>query len=323
MKHKKRIMQAIVLGVFLLTLTGLCSEGETIAQTENEYSSFPELDYVLGEREFYDLIENNPIDADMKWEDVGTEPRINFAADYRDAWLAEIEHAFDILQMYLSEEDYAILYSSYENWQAYMAGELVVEQKIYYPGSEYMNDENYAGAGMYYPIVMEREANRTKEYAVELLSLEYAMTGKVDFIYEQGKNADIWKEQLCGEWLVVEYLGSAVEYHGAEPETSEEKEMAEEYDMAVEEQYLGSTIRLTEENVAWFAAPCEMGYYYEDYEELFSLYRQPHTMNIAPPFTCVDASLKDMEDSIGIIIDANDMVVICVKGNFFRMEKQI
>lgn len=53
-------------------------------------------------------------------------------------------------------------------WLEYVEGELHIEQKIYYPGSEYMEEDAYAGYGMYYPIVMERAANRTKEYAIEI-----------------------------------------------------------------------------------------------------------------------------------------------------------
>ena len=158
-------------------------EEPSITEAENATDSFPNLDCVMLEGEFHDLIEANPIDADMKWEDNGSEARIMFAAEYRDAWLAEIEHAFVILEQYLSKEDYDTLRTSYENWLEYMEGEFEVEQKIYYSGSEYASDKSQLGPGTYYPVVMERAANRTKEYAVELLSLEYAITGDVEFIY--------------------------------------------------------------------------------------------------------------------------------------------
>lgn len=172
--------------------------GSEETKEENTHSTFPELDYVLGEPEFVEAIESNPIDAAMQWKDDGsTEPRIVFAADYRDAWLAEIENAFTILQEHLTEADYEILHSSYESWLEYMEGELDIEQKIYYPGSAYMEEGAYAGYGMYYPIVMERAANRTKEYAVELLSLEYALTGDVQFIYGQKSIVENSSREIC------------------------------------------------------------------------------------------------------------------------------
>lgn len=200
---KKRVVSTLIVMTTLIGLIGVSGNsingniGETacvnqeqdedVLATEEQDTDFsmPELDYVLLEQEFVSLIEANPIDKAMKWEDISSEQRIMFAADYRDAWLAEIEHAFRILQECLSETDYATLYASYESWMKYMEGELEVEQKIYYPGSEYMEEGRYAGYGMYYPIVMERAANRTKEYAVELLSLEFALTGDAQFIYGQ------------------------------------------------------------------------------------------------------------------------------------------
>lgn len=129
------------------------------------------------------------------------------------------------------------------------------------------------------------------------------------------------KNELYGEWEVVEYLGSAVEYHGVELKNAEEIKAAEEYDASVKEKYLGTVIQLTEENTAYFGAPCEVGYYYEDYSELFMLYRQPYTTEIVPPFNCVSMYLKDTEDNIDIIIDGSNMVVLEVRGNFFKLKK--
>lgn len=220
---KKRVTSALIVMTMLIVLIGVSgnsvndnmneeeaiSESESksviqepdedifVIEEENADCSMPQLDYVLGEAEFVACIETNPIDKAMKWEDISSEQRILFAADYRDAWLAEIEHAFKILQEYLSELDYGTLYASYESWMEYMEGELEVEQKIYYPASEYMEEGKYAGFGMYYPIVMERAANRTKEYAVELLSLEFAMTGDVQFIYGQKSVEENSSREIC------------------------------------------------------------------------------------------------------------------------------
>lgn len=229
---KRKVINALIVMIMLIVLIGvsgnsvndIMNDAETISENESESIvqeqeeaifiieeenadySVPQLDYVLGEAEFVACIEANPIDKAMKWEDISSEQRIMFAADYRDAWLAEIEHAFKILQEYLSESDYDTLYASYESWMEYTEGELEVEKKIYYPASEYMEEGKYAGFGMYYPIVMERAANRTKEYAVELLSLEFAMTGDVQFIYG--------RERMVGNDFFYTEGTSTIEYNG-------------------------------------------------------------------------------------------------------------
>ena len=53
-----------------------------------------------------------------------------------------------------------------------------LEQNLFYPGFP-------AGSEITYPKVMEVCANKTREYAVELMSLEFALTGNVEFIYQE------------------------------------------------------------------------------------------------------------------------------------------
>lgn len=53
----------------------------------------------------------------------------------------------------------------------------------FYVGSEYAGISKIAGDSLTYPRVMEIEAVRTRNYAIELMSLEYAFTNDVDFVY--------------------------------------------------------------------------------------------------------------------------------------------
>ena len=71
---------------------------------------------VLPEGQFYEIIKNNPIDQDYKWEDTGVEDRIERAGKCYQAWCAEIENSLNHLQVYLDSEDYEQLYSSYIGW---------------------------------------------------------------------------------------------------------------------------------------------------------------------------------------------------------------
>lgn len=130
------------------------------------------------ESEFVELIKNNPIDKMLKWEDGGSEKRISFAVKYRDLWLIEIENTKEILKGYLPEQEYDLLDKSYKNWKEYISNMTNLEQNLFYPGFP-------AGSEITYPKVMEVCANKTREYAVELMSLEFALTGNVEFIYQE------------------------------------------------------------------------------------------------------------------------------------------
>lgn len=151
---------------------------------------------IAEEKEFYEMILNNPIDKTFVWDgDERSIARIEKAAQYRDLWKAEIEHSLAVLKEKLSEEDYALLESSYVNWREYMDATMSVEQEIFYVDSSYGTGNNLT-----YPLVMEAYAKRTKEYAIELKALEYAFTGMVEFnsvvlksiMQEEEK---IWSEQ--------------------------------------------------------------------------------------------------------------------------------
>ena len=88
------------------------------------------------------------------------------------------------LKDYLSEEDYSVLNVSYQGWRQYIQNITEVEQALFYIGSDYKRaDTNIiTGDNSTYPRVMESVAIRTKTYAVQLMAMEYALTGKVEFL---------------------------------------------------------------------------------------------------------------------------------------------
>ncbi len=139
---------------------------------------------VLPEGQFYEMIRSNPIDQDYKWEDIGVEDRIVKAGKYYQAWCEEIENSLNHLQVYLDSEDYEQLYSSYVGWQQYMNGMFSVEQSIYYVGSKYMTSSDLAGGSITYPVVMEVKARRAREYAIQLMALEYTFSQDIQFVYK-------------------------------------------------------------------------------------------------------------------------------------------
>jgi len=175
----------------LCLLFSACSNDENADQVEPlfetcSYSvSWDESLYipktVIMDVEFYEQIANNPIDIDIRLgsaED-SSEQRIMTASIYADAWSKEADHALDMLKEVLLESDYEKLVNACSAREIYMENMKNVEQSLFYAGSEYRGTANSDT----YPVVMEVYAARAKDCAIELLSLEYALIGEVDFIY--------------------------------------------------------------------------------------------------------------------------------------------
>lgn len=157
---------------------------------ENELS----IDNILGASEdtiilfdgnFERLINDNPIDHALQWEISDSAGRIQFANIYCEAWEQEIKHTIKELETYLSEEDYSLICAAYDGWELYMQDTTLLEQQLFYIGTNYRSakDDMIIGDNETYPHVMEVAAIRTRNYAIELLSYLYALSGNIEFIY--------------------------------------------------------------------------------------------------------------------------------------------
>lgn len=180
-----------ILALFFLTACSAQGEGNTgienqvtVNKTMND-NLLDEATTIPLDNDFYNIINNNPIDNDFTWEDIGTENRISRACEYRDIWMIEIENTLNLLKEYLTEDDYNRIDTAYDGWKQYIDNTLEVERSVFYVGSEYAGISKVAGDSLTYPRVMEIAAVRTRNYAIELMSLEYAFTNDVDFIYGQ------------------------------------------------------------------------------------------------------------------------------------------
>ena len=84
-----------------------------------------------------------------------------------------------ILKNFLSEDDFCCLTDAHNSWMQYLENTTRLEQSLYYPGSEYLTGGSYT-----YPLVMKMATERSRTYAIDLMSYEYALTGDVLFLYE-------------------------------------------------------------------------------------------------------------------------------------------
>lgn len=170
------------LGMLLVFLCCSCQGGRT--KEDISEKNIYNMTMISLDEEFYNIIADNPIDKAFVSEDVSSETRIQTAVAYRNQWNAEIEYTMAILKDFLSAEDYQTLSSAYEAWEQYIQNTISVEQKVFYIGSYYKNeDEMPIGGNDTYPQVLEAAALRTKNYALELMSIEYAFTGNVEFSF--------------------------------------------------------------------------------------------------------------------------------------------
>lgn len=128
-------------------------------------------------------------------------------------------------------------------------------------------------------------------------------------------------QKVYGKWKVVEYLGRGVEYSGIDVNDVDYINQTNEYTKLMQETYLDVVLNIEKDNILFFSAPSEMGYYYNDYSDLFFIYRQPLELEVTPPFMCIEMQLKDTDEMINIINDAEDNVVLEVSGHFFKLEK--
>lgn len=166
--------------ILLALLLYVCVGSKKKAENEGDNYYGTEMKVVPLEQDFYEAIEENPIDKTFMLQDLGTEERISVASDYAAAWTEEIENTLLILEEYLDEEDFSLVSSSYEHWKQYIEDTGELEKDLFYIGGKY---EQAQGGSLYYSRVMVVRAARIREYAIEIKSIEYALTGKVEFVY--------------------------------------------------------------------------------------------------------------------------------------------
>ena len=176
----KHYLVWILIFILIIFLGYICICHKKPEQEVENNLYLMEMNVVPLEQDFYRAIEDNPIDKEFVWQDKGTEERITIAVDYATAWIKEIENSLMILEIHLDEEDFSLVSNSYENWKQYIEDTKKLEQNLFYIGGKY---ENSQGGSQLYPRVMEVRATRIREYAIEIKSIEYALTGKVEFVY--------------------------------------------------------------------------------------------------------------------------------------------
>lgn len=126
-----------------------------------------------------------------------------------------------------------------------------------------------------------------------------------------------------GEWIAVEYVGSANDSQPMESYTEEYWENREELINEMIEEYLGSEYQITIDNMKYFRPITELGYIMEDDEVLLFCTRFAHLdFPMTPPYIGATVYLLDKDESYHVILDDKGTLLIEIKYIFFRLERK-
>ncbi|MDE5598543.1 MAG: hypothetical protein K2J04_12050 [Lachnospiraceae bacterium] len=137
------------------------------------------------------------------------------------------------------------------------------------------------------------------------------------------KSAEMPEEYYLfeGIWRVGGYIDGAEESIYVDTESEEYKEGHARYITKYIEKYWGYTFEVTADSIEHFGSRDAKGYYYDDDRVLYSNFRQPSTLEIAPPFLCAWVQLKELDEWFYIIIDGNGKAVLEVGNLFFELDR--
>lgn len=216
MKNKtKAIIFVTLFAVFFLFLSWRLSSDAGSSAGDNdgigsivkeEKNAENEVLKVYADKEFAQLIAENPIDQYFTLDQEDGVEKISNTSRYKQIWEREIENALEILKGYLSIQDYGILEQAYKNQMEYIDSMEQVEEHLFEFGSIYTDAEGESTHNEEFDLrTYEVKAERTRSYAIELMYLEYVFTGTVKF-HKETSRLGAWSraDGFLGTWAKIE-----------------------------------------------------------------------------------------------------------------------
>ena len=216
MKNKtKAIIFVTLFAVFFLFLSWRLSSDAGSSAGDNdgigsivkeEKNTENEVLKVYADKEFAQLIAENPIDQYFTLDQEDGVEKISNTSRYKQIWEREIENALEILKGYLSIQDYGILEQAYKNQMEYIDSMEQVEEHLFEFGSIYTDAEGESTHNEEFDLrTYEVKAERTRSYAIELMYLEYVFTGTVKF-HKETSRLGAWSraDGFLGTWAKIE-----------------------------------------------------------------------------------------------------------------------
>lgn len=216
MKNKtKAIIFVTLFAVFFLFLSWRLSSDAGSSAGDNdgigsivkeEKNAENEVLKVYADKEFAQLIAENPIDQYFTLDQEDGVEKISNTSRYKQIWEREIENALEILKGYLSIQDYGILEQAYKNQMEYIDSMEQVEEHLFEFGSIYTDAEGESTHNEEFDLrTYEVKAERTRSYAIELMYLEYVFTETVKF-HKETSRLGAWSraDGFLGTWAKIE-----------------------------------------------------------------------------------------------------------------------
>lgn len=126
-----------------------------------------------------------------------------------------------------------------------------------------------------------------------------------------------------GEWVAVEYVGTANDSQPTESYTVEYWANREETINEIIKEYLGSEYCIEIDNIKYFRPITELGYIMENDDDLFFCTRFAHLdFPMTPPYIGACVYLLDTDENYHLIIDDNGTLLIQIMNTFFRLERK-
>lgn len=123
-----------------------------------------------------------------------------------------------------------------------------------------------------------------------------------------------------GKWVIGEYIGACLE-EPYEEMGAEEKTLHEKWNLEYRKGYEGYSFEIDVDSVTYFMSPCELGYHFDEHQDILKFHRYPPKLEIVPPYLYAWVRLKELDETFDIILDGNGDAVLVVGGRFFELNR--
>lgn len=185
---KRIINKKVIAGLFFLIavfLSGCNNDvGKENEKKEESFGKIHESEYEVTSRYLSqgldEIIVSNPIDEQYENREFeGNHKAYNAITEaYMESWYDEMNYAIEKLLPLLDEDDKNVFLESQKSWELYYQQNLAIQTRIY---KEY----KYEPIGQdYWVAVLDENARKIRDRALEVIEYLYAISGEYTFAYD-------------------------------------------------------------------------------------------------------------------------------------------
>lgn len=173
--------------------TAVGSAADVIAAPDgHRYSASDDL-FILSDDEFYDIIASNPIDQKftVDYDSGNTQTIVEGFFNNRNEWENQALLDLSVLREAADVDIYDKLEAAWMKWGEYSSNSLSADQDMFYPGG-------ICGSSMAQVTVASIANERSRQYTMSLMAIEYYATKHCDFIQvgDADSSAEVYRYDL-------------------------------------------------------------------------------------------------------------------------------